>query len=70
MDVVEQIRALTNHKSIDIPVSAIARYSGCNKSTLGKYLNGESSPTPRLEAMVREGLRKMYSEIKEIMEGE
>lgn len=65
MIIIEKIRQLLAQ---GVELKTIAQYCNCAPLTLRNYLKGISTPTPRLQNLMEQGVKQYYNEIKKIIE--
>jgi transcriptional regulator with XRE-family HTH domain len=61
----ERLKYLYNH---GVPLTEFAKRLNCSKTTLGRWLRGESNLSERLERDLNSEINKYLSELEEIKE--
>lgn len=56
-------RAILNHYKDFVPLSAIARITGINRTQIGHYVQGFRNPRPEQQKKIIEGLHKLGQEL-------
>lgn len=64
----EEKEKLTALFELGISVPVLARYCNCGEGSIHNYIKSRSLPSGTKQLLIQEGLRKLLSDIKEIIE--